>query len=95
MNQRIDSNLVEELRALLGDRATISRGVREHHGKDESYYPYASPDAVVFPHTTEEVRDVVNICRRYRTPIVPYVWAPRSRATCWRFTAAYAWTCRR
>jgi len=29
--------------------------VREHHGKDESYFPYALPDAVVFAHSTEEV----------------------------------------
>ena len=69
---RLSVPLFEELRALLGDRATASRGVREHHGKDESYYPYALPDAVVFPHTTEEVREVVNICRRFNTPMVPY-----------------------
>src|SRR3990172_9227155 len=64
--------LLEELRALLGERVTTSRGVREHHGKDESYYPYAPPDAVVFPHSTEEVRDIVNICRLHRTPIIPF-----------------------
>jgi D-lactate dehydrogenase (cytochrome) len=46
--------------------------VREHHGKDESYYPYAAPDAVVFPRSTEEVRDIVAICRRYHTPMIPY-----------------------
>jgi D-lactate dehydrogenase (cytochrome) len=46
--------------------------VREHHGKDESYFPYALPDAVVFLRTTEEVRDVVNICRRHRVPMIPY-----------------------
>jgi D-lactate dehydrogenase (cytochrome) len=46
--------------------------VREHHGKDESYYPYAPPDAVAFPHSTEEVRDVVNICRRHRVPMIPF-----------------------
>ena len=47
-------------------------GIREHHGKDESYFPIAPPDAVVFPHSTEEVRDVVNICRRHRVPMIPY-----------------------
>jgi D-lactate dehydrogenase (cytochrome) len=74
MNQprQLDASLHDELRALLGDRLTTSRGVREHHGKDESYYPYAPPDAVVFPHSTEEVRDIVNICRRHKTPMIPY-----------------------
>ncbi len=70
--RELDGTLLEELRALLGDRVTTSRPVREHHGKDESPYPFAPPDAVVFPHTTEEVRDVVNLCRRHRVPMIPY-----------------------
>ena len=70
--RELDATLLEALRALLGDRVTTARGVREHHGKDESYYPYAAPDAVVFPHSTEEVRDIVDICRRHRTPMIPY-----------------------
>ena len=74
MNQarELDAALLADLRAVLGDRVTTSRGVREHHGKDESYYPYAAPDAVVFPRSTEEVRDVVDVCRRYHTPMIPY-----------------------
>src|SRR5213594_3769692 len=60
------------MRALLGDRVTTSRGVREHHGKDESYFPYAPADAVVFPESTGEVRDIVNLCRRHKTPMIPY-----------------------
>src|SRR5213594_1603891 len=60
------------MRALLGDRVTTSRGVREHHGKDESYFPYAPPDAVVFPESTQEVRDIVDLCRRHKTPMIPY-----------------------
>src|SRR3981189_2370032 len=60
------------MRALLGDRVTTSRGVREHHGKDESYFPYAPPDAVVFPESTEEVRAIVDLCRRHKTPLIPF-----------------------
>ncbi|MGH8689872.1 MAG: FAD-binding oxidoreductase, partial [Burkholderiales bacterium] len=59
-----------ELKALLGERVSTAAAVREHHGKDESYFPYAPPDAVVFAKTTEEVRDVVNICRRHRVPMI-------------------------
>jgi D-lactate dehydrogenase (cytochrome) len=68
----LDAALLADLQQLLGERVTTSRGVREHHGKDESYYPYAAPDAVVFPRSTEEVRDIVAICRRYQTPMIPY-----------------------
>ena len=70
--REFDQTVLQELQALLGERVTTSSGIREHHGKDESYFPYAAPDAVVFPHTTDEVRDVVNICRRHRVPMIPY-----------------------
>src|SRR5258708_6907243 len=67
-----DPSVVAELKALLGERVSTSAAVREHHGKDESYFPYALPDAVVFPETTDEVRDVVDTCRRHRVPMIPF-----------------------
>jgi D-lactate dehydrogenase (cytochrome) len=70
--REFDQSVVTELRALLGERVSVSPAVREHHGKDESYFPYAPPDAVVFPESTEEVRDIVDICRRHRVPMIPY-----------------------
>src|SRR2546421_7131854 len=70
--REFDQSVLAELRALLGDRVSTSAAVREHHGKDESYFPYALPDAVVYVKTTEEVRDVVNICRAHRVPMIPY-----------------------
>lgn len=70
--REFDQSVLSELRALLGERVSTSAAVREHHGKDESYFPYAPPDAVVFPHTTDEVRDVVNICRRHEVAMIPY-----------------------
>ena len=70
--REFDQSVLAELKALLGERVSTSAAVREHHGKDESYFPYAPPDAVVFVKTTEEVRDVVNICRRHRVPMIPY-----------------------
>jgi D-lactate dehydrogenase (cytochrome) len=70
--REFDHTVLSELQALLGERVTTSAGIREHHGKDESYFPYAPPDAVVFPKSTEEVRDIVNICRRHRVPMIPY-----------------------
>jgi D-lactate dehydrogenase (cytochrome) len=67
-----DVALVSDLRGLLGDRVTTSRGIREHHGKDESYFPYAPPDAVVFPESTREVSEIVKLCGRYGTPMIPF-----------------------
>jgi len=70
--REFDRSVLAELQALLGERVTTSAGIREHHGKDESYLPYAPPDAVVFPESTEEVRDIVMVCRRHRVPMIPY-----------------------
>jgi D-lactate dehydrogenase (cytochrome) len=70
--REFDPSVVAELKALLGDRVSTSAAVREHHGKDESYFPYAPPDVVVFARSTEEVRDIVNLCRAHRVPMIPY-----------------------
>ncbi|HEX5612801.1 MAG TPA: FAD-linked oxidase C-terminal domain-containing protein [Burkholderiales bacterium] len=70
--REFEQSVLTELRALLGDRVSTSAAVREHHGKDESYFPYAPPDAVAFPESTEEVRNLVDICRRHRVPMIPY-----------------------
>jgi D-lactate dehydrogenase (cytochrome) len=70
--REFDQSVLTELKALLGDRVSTSAAVREHHGKDESYFPYALPDVVVFVRSTEEVKDVVDICRRHRVPMIPY-----------------------
>jgi len=70
--REFDQSVVAELKTLLGDRVSTSAAVREHHGKDESYFPYALPDVVVYVKTTEEVRDVVNLCSRHRVPMIPF-----------------------
>src|SRR6476620_5536495 len=70
--REFDIAALAELTALLGERVSTSAAVREHHGKDESYFPYAPPDVVIYVKTTEEVRDAVNICRRHRVPMIPY-----------------------
>jgi D-lactate dehydrogenase (cytochrome) len=63
---------IDELIALLGDRLSTSTGVRDHHGKDESWHIPHRPDAVAFPNSTEEVSEIVRICARHRTPVVAY-----------------------
>ena len=40
---------------LLGDRISRSEDERRHHGMDEGWHLPVSPEAVVYPHSTEEV----------------------------------------
>ncbi len=67
----IDS-AIAELKALLGDRLSTVGAVREHHGKDESWHVPHAPDAVAFPHSTEEVAAIVKICARHGSPVIPF-----------------------
>ncbi len=60
------------LRTLFGDRFSDKQAVREHHGRAETFYPAMPPDAVIFPHTTEEVAAAVRHCAEHGIPVVPY-----------------------
>lgn len=55
-----------------GERATTARAIRERHGQDESYHAPHPPDAVVFPHSTQEVVEIVQLCAAHRVPVIPY-----------------------
>ena len=66
----LPETLTLALQQQLGERFSTARAIREHHGKDESSYPHALPDAVVFPHSTEEVVAVVNLCRSHGVPMI-------------------------
>ena len=46
--------------------------MREHHGTDFTHHPPAPPDAVAFAQSTEEVTEIVKICARYGTPVIPF-----------------------
>jgi D-lactate dehydrogenase (cytochrome) len=64
---------VDELRARFGPRLQTSADVLQQHATGESsYHEPAPPAAVVFPETTDEVAEIVKICARHRTPIVPF-----------------------
>jgi D-lactate dehydrogenase (cytochrome) len=64
--------LIDELRALLGERLSTSESVRDHHSHGESWHAAAPPDAVVFPESTAEVSRIVAACAENRTPVIPF-----------------------
>ena len=66
-------NAISEISQLLGDRLTTSAAVRDQHANGEcGLYTPQPPDAVVFPHSTEEVSAIVSICAAHAVPMVPY-----------------------
>ena len=68
----LPSALLAELKSQLGDRCSTGASVLEQHGRDESHFTAVSPDAVVFPHSTEEVSAVMRACAAHRVPVIPY-----------------------
>ena len=68
----MSDDLLQELRASVGDRVSTSDSVREHHSHGESWHAPSPPDAVAFPETTTEVSAIVAACARARVPIVPF-----------------------
>ena len=53
------TQLLADLKTLLGDRVSTTQALREHHGKDESSFVSALPDAVVSPLSIGEVAAIV------------------------------------
>ncbi|MBV8119749.1 MAG: FAD-binding protein, partial [Alphaproteobacteria bacterium] len=67
-----DPLLLAALRELLGERLSTSPAICAQHGKDESYHPAHAPDAVAFPHSTEEVAAIVRLCAEHKTPVIAF-----------------------
>ena len=68
----LSSALVDELRAVFGDRLHLGEAMRSQHGASEAHFDTVLPDAVVFPHSTEEVVALVKVCVAARVPVIPY-----------------------
>ena len=63
---------IAEIGKLLGPRLSVAEAVRQQHGKDLTWNEGASPDAVAFVETTDEVAAIVRIADRHETPLIPY-----------------------
>src|SRR2546425_11742978 len=62
----------EALKRLLGSRANDSAAVRDHHSHGESYHVHAAPDIVCFPHTTDEVAEILKISAAFGVPVIAF-----------------------
>jgi len=64
--------VVEELTALLGNRAITSTAVRSQHAQGEGLHTSGMPDIVVYPETAEEVARILTTCNVHHVPVVPF-----------------------
>ncbi|NNM33685.1 MAG: FAD-binding protein [Gemmatimonadetes bacterium] len=63
---------IDRWSARLGDRFSTAEAVRAHHGKDDSHHPPVPPEAVAFPESTAEVRQLVADCADAGVPVIPF-----------------------
>lgn len=67
-----NASAISELKALLGDRLSLSPSVIDLHAHDEAHFPRTPPDAVAFPNNTAEVSEIAKICHQHGCPIIPW-----------------------
>jgi len=63
---------IRELTAAFGNRVVTSQAVREQHGNTVTWIENQPPDAVVFPQSSDDVQQIVRICAKHGTPIIPF-----------------------
>lgn len=69
----MDTNLIGKLQDLIGEeRITTSEGDLFRHSRDESFHEPVQPDTVVFPESTQMVREIVEFARENKLPITAY-----------------------
>jgi D-lactate dehydrogenase (cytochrome) len=68
----MEAEVLDRLTDRFGARASRNAAVREQHGASEAYHAPQPPDIVVYPESTDEVSEVVRLCRANGTPVVPF-----------------------
>lgn len=61
---------LSDLKTLLGDRATVAAPILAEHAQGESLVSAGLPDAVVFPHSTDEVAALARWSTAHRVPLI-------------------------
>jgi len=66
------STILRELVRLLGtERCLTDKVSGDHFGRDWTRFATPNPLAVLFPETIADVQQIIQLARRFKTPIVP------------------------
>ncbi|WP_170466860.1 FAD-binding oxidoreductase [Ruegeria arenilitoris] len=60
------------LKQQFGDRLQTGQAIREQHGHTTTWIENQSPDAVVFPKSTDEVSEIVKTCAAHKVPVIAF-----------------------
>ena len=70
--REVPGALIDALRQRFGAQLSTAQVVREQHGRDESAFSVAPPEAVVFAESTLDVADTVTLAAQYKVPVIPF-----------------------
>ncbi|MCV2419155.1 FAD-binding oxidoreductase [Paucibacter sp. DJ2R-2] len=68
----LPAEMLTALQGRFGTRCSTALAQRELHGRDESPFDVAPPDAVVFAQSNEEVAFVLQLAQQHGVPVIPY-----------------------
>ncbi len=60
------------LKQQFGDRLQTGDAICEQHGHTTTWITNQPPDAVVFPHSTDEVAEIIRVCAAHKVPVIPF-----------------------
>ena len=66
------SSALGVLKQTFGEAVQTGQSMREQHGHTTTWLTTQAPDAVIFPKSTEEVAQIVQICAEYGVPVIPF-----------------------
>jgi D-lactate dehydrogenase (cytochrome) len=64
--------MMEALKAHFGERCSTAQALREQHGRGESVYDAAPPEAVLFCDSNEDVAFAVRQAGEHAVPVIPF-----------------------
>ena len=68
----LDESFLQQAHAIFGERVTDAAAVRQAHGLSEAYHAPHPPDLVVFPESASEAQQLVQLCARFKVPMIPF-----------------------
>lgn len=76
MGQEIENNNIEmactRLQGRFGERFSQNLTTRMQHAQNTTWLPKQPPNGVVFPTTSGEVADIVQLCNELSVPVIPF-----------------------
>ncbi|MCB8821327.1 FAD-binding oxidoreductase [Microvirga rosea] len=66
------TTLLDTLLKRFGNQVVTSEAIREQHGHSLTWTKNQPPDVVIYPRTTEEVSEIVKLCRQHDVPVIPF-----------------------